>query len=259
MYKILLSYLFVFCVSDVLYSQVDMTELDRKYTPISSGNKQPGGTSHVSSMHNGISFELMGLTRGQLSFEYQREILVPNVVGMVSVGIPVIHDFVHRFYGTEWAAFAPSSNQLGYNEYYTSGATSQSAPWFQAGLRILFDDPEDLDGRGIEVRYRIQNETLNFSRASNDLYDFSALKSDLKMKHRSLFISYRSQASNTPRSLFIHGLSYGLGFRMIDYPTVKLEQDLFSFSSTTIAKLDGGRSNLLLISVLLTYTVGFGW
>lgn len=260
MNKSIITSLLLLSISSFLYSQVDMTELDKKYTPISSSKMKPGGggDGYISNLRNGVSFELLGLTRGQFSFEYQREVFNPSVVALVSVGFPIAHDFVHRFYGTEWASFSSVYNELGYSEFYTNGTTTTTSPWFQTGIRVLFDNPEDLDGRGFEVRFRMQKEKLNFP-SSGTYYDFSQLPSDLDIKHRTIFISYRSQASNTPRSRFIHGLSYGLGIRMIDYPSIKLVQENGSFTSNTVAQLGDTPKELILVSVLFTYSVGFGW
>jgi hypothetical protein len=250
-----------FTLAYVMLGQADMTELDRKYTPLSSTKKRPVGANDglIGGVRNGVSFEILGLSRGQLSFEYQREVFVPNVVGMVSLGAPILGDFVHRFYGTEWASFTTMNNELGYDQLYTNGATLKAAPWFQAGIRVLFDDPEDLDGRGIELRFRTQTERLDFSGVTSDFYDFSLLPSDYEVRHRTLFISYRAQSSSAPRSRFISGLSYGLGIRMVNYPTIRIEEDNSFMSSLSKLSLDGSRKELVMISVLLSYSIGFGW
>ncbi|MFN6379127.1 MAG: hypothetical protein ACK4WD_07620 [Flavobacteriales bacterium] len=260
MNKLVLSTALLFCFN-VLVAQSELDELDKKYTPMSSGKEQLSDQikSKVGTVHSGLSFEVMSLTRGQLSFEYQREIFVPSVVGFVSVGIPFSYDFVHRFYGSEFSSSISTENELSMYELYNNSSRISSSPWFQLGCRILFDEPGDLDGRGIELRYRRQKERLELSNSNSSGYDFSQIDSDVEFGHQTLFISYRAQSRRSSNSRFIYGLSYGVGFRMIDVPVVKYSSSIGMFTTSDIATYDGSKKEQTLISVLFTYTVGFGW
>ncbi len=256
----IISALIVLCPL-VFLSQSDYSELDKKYTPQSS-QKEPilgRGASNLSSVKNGLSFELMALTRGQLSFEYQRQIYFPQLVGLVSAGIPVGNDFVHRAYNAEWASGGGSSSELDYYQFFNYSRSIEARPWFQVGLRVLFDEPKDMDGRGIELRYRRQKEVFSFSN-SEDFIDLSRLTGEYGVTHQTIFISYRAQVSNIPKSRFIHGVSYGLGIRTISFPLIKVVEVSDIFSNNQVAVAQGNEmtefSNLI---VLFTYSVGLAW
>jgi hypothetical protein len=46
---------------------------------------------------------------------------------------------------------------------------------------------------------------------------------------------------------------------MVNYPTIRIEEDNSFMSSLSKLSLDGSRKELVMISVLLSYSIGFGW
>ena len=247
---------------NVIVAQSDLEALDKKYTPVSSGKDQLSDhvKNKVGELRQGISFEVMSVTRGQLSFEYQREVLGPSIIGLVSVGIPFSYDFTHRFYGSEFETLSAPMGQLSVVDFYEISNKVRATPWLQIGCRFILDEPGDLDGRGIELRFRFQRESFDLKNSSNGFYDFSQIDEDIRVGHQTIFISYRSQTRSSSSSRFIHGLTYGIGYRMVSVPVIKYfnNQDP-NATSSYLTSYDGSRNSQSVFSVLLTYTVGLGW
>lgn len=257
-----------------MQSIAQVNELDKKYTPATTSpfNYDTNKAVRASSMHNSsISAELLSIGRGGILLTYERTIH-NGFSAFVSIGPKFTKDFVGNLLNTGSPDFVFADEKIQSNEissfqlYSTPFKYSSSSPIFQLGMRFL--DDEFLSGRGIEFMIRRYNETFILPQLNGrtqifniDGAAYSNKEFKAQLKTTMIYVGRRFEDFSKNIAL---GISYGLGLRINNLPTINYEvtnqqnSNWNEYASYNVTVRDNIRKSSVAPSAYFTISIGLG-